>query len=131
MALATEAQLLHKFLNRCICITDAVIMVNHLGAQATYREDMRSYELGCECCVCGGFINEMEYDPKDSVLTHDTSCPTREEIRQMPQMSLFSLSCFSLVVVFLQIQTLDRQCLSMFWSPEWIFPVHPSVRLFS
>lgn len=31
---------------------------------------------------------------------------------------------------FLQIQTSDRQRLSMFWSPEWIFPVHPSVRLF-
>lgn len=43
----------------------------------------------------------------------------------------FSLSCFSLVVVSLQIQTSDRQRLTMFWSPEWIFPVHPSVRLFS
>lgn len=43
----------------------------------------------------------------------------------------FSLSCFSVVVVSLQIQTSDRQRLSMFWSPEWIFPVHPSVRLLS
>lgn len=43
----------------------------------------------------------------------------------------FSLSCFSLVAISLQIQTSDRQRLSMFWSPEWIFPVHPSVRLFS
>lgn len=43
----------------------------------------------------------------------------------------FSLSCFSLVSASLQIQTSDRQRLSMFWSPEWIFPVHPSVRLLS
>lgn len=64
-----------------------------------------------------------------TVLTFDTSCTTREEIRQISQMSLFSLSCFSLVVS-LQIQTSDRQRLSMFWSPEWIFPAHPSVRVF-
>lgn len=60
-------------------------------------------------------------------------CPTREEIRQTPQMSIFSSARSPLVLaVSLQIQTSDRQQrLSVFWSPEWIFPVHPSVRLLS
>lgn len=41
-------QLLPKFK------ADAVIIFNHLGAQATYREETRSSELKCECvCVCG------------------------------------------------------------------------------
>lgn len=72
----------------------------------------------------------MEYDPKDSMLSHNTSYPTREKIRQIPQMSPFFPFLFFCGYSFLQIQTSDRQRLSMFWSPEWIFPVHPSVRLF-
>ena len=80
-------------------------------------------------CVWGSLIKWNMI--QKTLLARDTSCPTREEIRQMSQMSLFSPPCFALVVVFFQIQTVDRQCLSMFSSPEWIFLVHPSVRLFS
>lgn len=41
---------------------DAVTIFNHLGAQATYREEMRSYELEWNfVCVCvhggGDFVN--------------------------------------------------------------------------
>lgn len=44
---------------------DAVTIFNHLGAQATYREEMRNYELEwnfvcvgvCVCARRGDFIN--------------------------------------------------------------------------
>lgn len=60
-------------------------------------------------------------------------CPTREEIRQKRhRCPFFSAHSLLMLAVSLQIQTSDRQQrLSMFWSPEWIFPVHPSVRLLS